>query len=111
MFQALYERMRQKRRTVGFPKAEPVLPDRFRGRPRLAPERCAPQCERCARICPTGAIQITPQGLRLDMGLCLFCGACAEACPTGAITFIDANWTGIDKMKAWADKLGNQAAA
>ena len=37
--------------------------------------------------------------------------ACAEACPTGAITYVDANWTGIDKMKAWADKLGNQAAA
>ena len=30
---------------------------------------------------------------------------------TGAITFIDANWTGLDKMKAWADKLGNQASA
>ena len=28
-----------------------------------------------------------------------------------AITYIDANWTGLDKMKAWADKLGNQAAA
>mgnify|MGYP000629691335 CR=1 FL=1 len=33
------------------------------------------------------------------------------ACPTGAITFVDANWTGLDKMKTWADKLGNQAAA
>ena len=28
-----------------------------------------------------------------------------------AITFIDANWTGIDKMKQWADKLGNQPSA
>jgi ferredoxin len=45
---------------------------------------------------------------------CDLCGgepACAEACPTSAITFIDANWTGIDKMKQWADKLGNQPTA
>ena len=28
-----------------------------------------------------------------------------------AITYIDANWTGLDRMKQWADKLGNQAAA
>ena len=28
-----------------------------------------------------------------------------------AITFIDANWTCIDKMKQWADKLGNQPSA
>ena len=27
------------------------------------------------------------------------------------ITFIDANWTGLSKMQAWADKLGNQPAA
>ena len=23
----------------------------------------------------------------------------------------DANWTGLNKMQAWADKLGNQASA
>ena len=28
-----------------------------------------------------------------------------------AITYIDANWTGLDRMKQWADKLGNQPAA
>ena len=42
---------------------------------------------------------------------------CLHACPveaitvdkaTGAITYIDANWTGLNKMAAWADKLGNQ---
>jgi carbon-monoxide dehydrogenase iron sulfur subunit len=45
---------------------------------------------------------------------CDLCGgepACAEACPTGAITYVDANWTGLTKMSAWADKLGNQPAA
>ena len=43
--------------------------------------------------------------------LCCGAPACATACPTGAITFIDSNWTGLSKMQAWADKLGNQAAA
>jgi anaerobic carbon-monoxide dehydrogenase iron sulfur subunit len=45
---------------------------------------------------------------------CDLCGgepACAEACPTAAITYVDANWTGLDRMRAWADKLGNQASA
>jgi Fe-S-cluster-containing hydrogenase component 2 len=27
-----------------------------------------------------------------------------HACPTGAITYIDADWTGLDRMRAWAAK-------
>ena len=34
--------------------------------------------------------------------------ACAAACPTGAITYVDADWTGLERMKQWADKVGNQ---
>jgi anaerobic carbon-monoxide dehydrogenase iron sulfur subunit len=36
---------------------------------------------------------------------CDLCGgdpACAKACPTGAITYVDANWTGYDRMQASA---------
>ena len=45
-----------------------------------------------------------------DEAWCLH--ACpVEACPTAAITYIDANWTGLDRMKQWADKLGNQPSA
>ena len=36
---------------------------------------------------------------------------CAKACPTGAITYIDANWTGLDRMRAWAAKATTAAAA
>src|SRR5450830_1189727 len=36
---------------------------------------------------------------------------CLHACPVAAITFIDANWTGLGKMEAWANKLGNQPSA
>jgi carbon-monoxide dehydrogenase iron sulfur subunit len=38
---------------------------------------------------------------------CDLCGgdpACAKACPTAAITYIDADWTGLDKMHASAGK-------
>ena len=35
----------------------------------------------------------------------------AAACPTGAITYVDANWTGLNKMRPGPDKLGNQTAA
>jgi len=42
--------------------------------------------------------------------LCSGDPACATACPTEAITFVDADWTGLDRMREWADKLGNQAS-
>jgi Fe-S-cluster-containing hydrogenase component 2 len=38
---------------------------------------------------------------------CDLCGGdpeCAKACPTEAIVFIDANATGYDRMKAYAEK-------
>ena len=37
--------------------------------------------------------------------------ACATACPTGAITYVDADWTGFDKMRAWAGKTDNATRA
>jgi Ni,Fe-hydrogenase III small subunit/NAD-dependent dihydropyrimidine dehydrogenase PreA subunit len=78
-------RLRQGYRTHPFPDAPPNLPERFRGRPVLAPERCANGCRACADACPVGAISIAP--LRLDLGACLFCPGCVEACPEGAIAF------------------------
>jgi Fe-S-cluster-containing hydrogenase component 2 len=69
-------------------------------------------CKVCTISCPFGTDQLRAgnrQGaevrpVRRRPGL-------RHACPTGAITYIDANWTGLGKMQAWADKLGNQTAA
>jgi Ni,Fe-hydrogenase III small subunit/NAD-dependent dihydropyrimidine dehydrogenase PreA subunit len=61
------------------------LPERFRGRPVIVPERCPDGCRACADACPVGAIAIDP--VRVDLGACLFCPLCVEACPEGAITF------------------------
>jgi len=69
-------------------------------------------CKVCTIACPFGTINYVQETGKVQK--CDLCGgepACAEACPTGAITYVDANWTGIGKMQAWADKLGNQPSA
>jgi Ni,Fe-hydrogenase III small subunit/formate hydrogenlyase subunit 6/NADH:ubiquinone oxidoreductase subunit I len=87
MLKALLARLRQGHRTIGYPAAKPVLPDRFRGRPVLDPAQCAPGCRDCAESCPTDALTVGAQGLRLDLGRCLFCAECERECSRQAIRF------------------------
>ncbi|MCP3867236.1 MAG: 4Fe-4S dicluster domain-containing protein [Gammaproteobacteria bacterium] len=69
-------------------------------------------CKVCTIACPFGTVnynQATGKVIKCDL-----CGgdpACAKACPTQAITYQDANWTGYDKMRSWADKTNTQATA
>ncbi|MGV1097903.1 NADH-quinone oxidoreductase subunit B family protein [Thiovibrio sp. JS02] len=86
MIRILRERLRQGYRTGRFPKEEPLLPDRFRGVPQLRPEKCQEGCADCLTACPFEAVRKGADGLRLDLGRCLFCADCA-ACPHGAIAF------------------------
>lgn len=86
MIKALMARFQQGHRTVGFPNADPVLPDRLRGLPILDPDKCKPDCHACVDACPTDAITLESHRLQLDMGRCLFCGECTHACPNGAVT-------------------------
>ncbi|HPC93731.1 MAG TPA: NADH-quinone oxidoreductase subunit NuoB [Sedimentisphaerales bacterium] len=87
MMKPLLARLQQGHRTVAFPKGEPVLPERFRGRPQVEPSKCLADCTRCIDACPTEAIRKEGGRLTIDLGRCLFCGACAEACPTQAVEF------------------------
>jgi Ni,Fe-hydrogenase III small subunit/ferredoxin len=87
MLKALMARFRQKHRTVPWPDRDAVMPDRFRGRPEIDPSKCAADCRRCAEACPTGALERTETGPRIDLGRCLFCADCAQVCPTGALRF------------------------
>jgi Ni,Fe-hydrogenase III small subunit/Pyruvate/2-oxoacid:ferredoxin oxidoreductase delta subunit len=63
----------------------PGVSARFRGLPVLDPTECGVDCERCAAVCPTGAVRTAP--LSLDLGLCVFCGACERACGGKGIAF------------------------
>jgi Ni,Fe-hydrogenase III small subunit/Pyruvate/2-oxoacid:ferredoxin oxidoreductase delta subunit len=87
MFDVLLARIQQKYRTLKFPEGPPpALPQRFVGRPVVTGENCPPGCTACIEACPYGAIA-QPDGLRLDLGRCLFCSACATACPAQNISF------------------------
>ncbi len=97
MLRELVERIRQGYRTMAYPDGEPVLPDRFRGRPVIDGAACPPDCRACVAACPTGAIGGTDRALTLDMGRCLFCADCAAACPEKALRF-----TREHRLAAWA---------
>ena len=85
MSNVLAVRWRQKKRTISYPKGEPALPDRFRGRPSINTSLCSSGCRLCRDACPTDAICPGSDGLSLDAGRCLFCGECARVCPEQAI--------------------------
>ncbi len=87
MIKAILARMQQKHRTIRYPAAEPILPDRYMGRPAIDSAKCNPSCRQCLEVCPTDAIAITEAGLQIDLGRCLFCGRCQQLCPHHAIEF------------------------
>jgi len=67
-------------------------------------------CKVCTISCPFGTInynQDTGKVIKCDL-----CGGdpqCAQVCPTQAITYIDADQTGMDKMRQWAKETDNNA--
>jgi len=87
MLKAAVARWHQGFRTMEFPPPASALSDRFRGRPRLDPSRCLPDCSGCEEACPTDAVTAREGRLSLDLGRCIFCAECVTACPNGAITF------------------------
>lgn len=60
-------------------------------------------CKVCTIACPFGTVNY--QAHSGKVAKCDLCGgdpACAKACPTGAITYVDADWTGLERMRTWA---------
>ncbi|MHB8790787.1 MAG: NADH-quinone oxidoreductase subunit NuoB [Desulfobulbaceae bacterium] len=86
MLRIIRERWRQGYRTSTFPATEPVLPERFRGLPLLANDKCRPGCEDCRDRCPFDAFSLVEGKPAIDLGRCLFCADC-PVCPHGALSF------------------------
>ena len=82
MIKAFIERLRQGFKTGKFPCiAPPALPPDFRGRPEIDRDIKADELARAKSACPvSGALSCDAEGVKLDMGQCIFCGRCAEAC-------------------------------
>ncbi|MEO0619081.1 MAG: 4Fe-4S dicluster domain-containing protein [Pseudomonadota bacterium] len=60
-------------------------------------------CKVCTIACPFGTVNYNADtGKVIKCDLCQGDPACARACPTDAITYVDANWTGYDRMQEMA---------
>jgi carbon-monoxide dehydrogenase iron sulfur subunit len=71
-------------------------------------------CKVCTIACPFGTVNYNADtGKVIKCDLCGGDPECAKACPTEAIVYVDSNWTGFDRMRAWAEKTdaGQQASA
>jgi Ni,Fe-hydrogenase III small subunit/NAD-dependent dihydropyrimidine dehydrogenase PreA subunit len=84
MSNILLTAFKQQNRTMAFPKTVPPLPERFRGLPIIDPAKCTVNCKLCIEACPTAALK---EGLKIDLGRCLFCNDCVSVCPKGAISY------------------------
>lgn len=74
-------------------------------------DRCV-GCKVCTIACPFGTVNYnSASGKVIKCDLCGGNPQCAAACPTGAITYIDADATGLARMRDWAEKINTQHAA
>ena len=83
--------------------------DKITGAKVVSDDTCV-GCKVCTISCPFGTINYVAETGKVAK--CDLCGGdpeCAKACPTEAITFVDANWTGLERMRAWAAKA-NEAS-
>jgi len=53
---------------------------------------------RCLAACPVDALELTPDGMRIDRDRCSPCDLCADACPCGALEVIGRRWTPADLL-------------
>jgi len=62
-------------------------------------------CKVCTIACPFGTINYNHTTGKVSK--CDLCGGdpeCVKICPTPALSYIDAEQTGVDRMRQWAEK-------
>ena len=52
----------------------------------------------CLKACPEEALELTPQGLKIDRDRCTVCGLCEEACPAAALEVVGKEWSQEDLL-------------
>ena len=66
----------------------------------------------CLKVCPNGALTLTPEGIVTDKQKCVLCGRCAEECPAMAIEISGTEYTAeyliheIEKEIPFMDQSG-----
>jgi Ni,Fe-hydrogenase III small subunit len=87
MWKIIKTRIRQGSWTLGYPKEEPVFPERFRGRPVINNDlRKMDQNDLREEADPTGALALR-DNLAIDLGKLLFNEDVKKACPQGALVY------------------------
>jgi ferredoxin len=51
----------------------------------LNPDLCG-ECGGCVAVCPFGALELFPNGLKMKQDICTSCENCMIFCPVGALT-------------------------
>jgi len=85
--------------------------DRLTGAKVVSESLCV-GCKVCTIACPFGTVNYNADSGKVIK--CDLCGGdpeCAKACPTEAITYVDANWTGLERMRSWASRTDAGAGA
>ncbi len=84
---------------------EAIVLDESTGVKQVLADTCV-GCKVCTIACPFGTVNYdADSGVVYKCDLCGGDPACAKACPTEAITFVDAQQTGYQRMRAHAATL------
>ncbi|MBI4773802.1 MAG: 4Fe-4S binding protein [Deltaproteobacteria bacterium] len=77
------------------------------------PEHCLPSCRACTEVCPTGALYVQDDRVRLEEAHCIYCRACAVVCPaTEALEVRRERIRGLPlSSELWADYQGKLVSA
>ncbi|MEJ2479794.1 MAG: 4Fe-4S dicluster domain-containing protein [Acidihalobacter sp.] len=83
---------------------EAIVTDPATGAKEVLEDRCV-GCKVCTIACPFGTVNYnSASGKVIKCDLCGGEPECAKACPTEAIVYVDADWTGMERMRAYAGR-------